>query len=202
MGQGTDRGRGAVEELRGQAHDPLCLFEQRAGHLRSRHGDGRRGRDRRGSRHRRSCGTAPSRPRTPGATASPWCRSRTRAGSSKGAITRTSPSSGSSRRSRRVATGSCSRWRPEPARPSSPFRSPGSCSKVAGTCRTGKRTARRRGDRGSSSSPIATSSPTRATTPFRPFRKMPWCGSPPRTSARKARCRRTATSSSPSSRPS
>jgi type I site-specific restriction endonuclease len=48
----------------------------------------------------------------------------------------------------------------------------------------------------------ATSSPTRPTTRSPPSRKMHSCGSTPRSSARRAACRRTATSSSPSSRPS
>ena len=59
-----------------------------------------------------------------------------------------------------------------------------------------------RAGRASCSWPTATSWPTRPTTPSRPFPTMPWCASTPTTSARRAGCRRTAASSSPSSRPS
>ncbi len=74
------------------------------------------------------------RGRTPGATASPPCLSRTRAGHfRRAATTRTSPSSGCWRPSPTASSASCSRWPPAPARPSSPSRSPGSCSTAAGT---------------------------------------------------------------------
>jgi type I site-specific restriction endonuclease len=81
-------------------------------------------------------------------------------------------------------------------------RSPGSSSTRAGTSPTGRRKASRRGARASSFSPTATSSPTRRTTLSRLSPKMRWCVSSPMTSARRAACRPTATSSSPSSRPS
>lgn len=59
-----------------------------------------------------------------------------------------------------------------------------------------------RAGRASCSSPTATSWPTRLSTPSRPFPTTRWCASRRTTFARRAKCRRTAASSSPSSRPS
>jgi hypothetical protein len=86
-------GVGAGQGLRRQAGDPLHLRHQRAGHLRRRHGDRARGELAPPIRRRKNCGISPLLRRTPGATASPPCRSRTRAVISRGATTRTSPSS-------------------------------------------------------------------------------------------------------------
>jgi hypothetical protein len=83
-----------------------------------------------------------------------------------------------------------------------PFSSPGSCSRAGGTSPTGSVMASPPGGRASCSWPTATSSPTRPTTRSRPSRKTRSCGSTPTSSAGGAVCRRTATSSSPSSRPS
>ena len=84
-----------------------------------------------------------------------------------------------------------------PARPPSPSRSPGSCSRAAGTCPES-----RRGARASCSSPTATSSPIRRSTPSPPSPMTRWCGSTRTRSARKGGCRKTPPSSSPFSRPS
>ena len=98
--EAADRRRGAGQELRRQARRPLRLRHQRPGHLRHRHADRQGGRAAALSRRPTSSGTGPSPSRTPGATASPPCRSRTRAARIRAATTRTSPSSG------------C--WRPSP----------------------------------------------------------------------------------------
>ena len=92
--EAADRRRGPGQGLRRQAGRPLRLCHQRPGHLRHRHGD----------RHGRRAAALPHagrtlepdlcRSRTPGATASPPCRSRTRAARTRAATTRTSPSSG------------------------------------------------------------------------------------------------------------
>ena len=94
MGRSADRRRGAGQELRRKAGDPLHLFHQRPGHLRHRHG--RRARKARSPRYPDAGRTLEPdfrRSRTPGATASPPCLSRTRAATSRAATIRTSPSS-------------------------------------------------------------------------------------------------------------
>ena len=98
--EAADRRRGAGEELRRQAGRPLRLRHQRPGHLRHRHADGHGGRAAALPDAGRTLEPDLRRSRTPGATASPPCRSRTRAATSRAATTRTSPSSG------------C--WRPSP----------------------------------------------------------------------------------------
>ena len=79
--EAADRGRRAGQGLRRQAGRPLHLRHQRPGHLRHRHADRQGGRGRAATRRPTNCGTARLPSRTPGATASPPCRSRTRAAS-------------------------------------------------------------------------------------------------------------------------
>ena len=138
------------------------------------------------------------RSRTPGATASPPCRSRTRAATWQGryyqdiAIERVLEAIAAGQAAHPAHAGHRHRQDlhrlpdrleavPEPLEPDA---------------------ASRRAGRASCSSPTATSWPTRPTTPSRPSPRTRWCASTRTTSARRARCRRTAASSSRSFRPS
>jgi type I restriction enzyme R subunit len=92
VGRGADRGRGQAKDYAGQAGRPVHLCHQRAGHLRHRHGDGQGGEiPRFPTPDELWARTLPRR--TSGATGSPPCRSRTRAGRIPAATTRTSRSS-------------------------------------------------------------------------------------------------------------
>jgi hypothetical protein len=86
------------------------------------------------------------------------------------------------------------------ARPSSRFNWRGSCFMHVGTCLIGRRTASHRAARVCYSLPTATFSPTRLITRSPLSLRMRWCASRRMTYARRGACRRTAASSSPSSR--
>ena len=130
--EAADRRRGPGEKLRRQAGHPLHLLHQRPGHLRHRHdrGHGRRGaavshagrtlepdlrRSQRLARPLRRRALRGQGRLLPGALL-PGHRHRARAGSHR----------------RRASSASCSPWPRARARPSSPFRLPGSCSTAAG----------------------------------------------------------------------
>ncbi len=127
-------GVGQAKNYAGEAGRPLRLFHQRPGHLRHRHGD-RQGRRVAALPHAgRTLEPDLRRSRTPGATASPPCRSRTRAeAGSEPLLSGHRRRAGDGGHRGRRDRASCSRSPPARARRSSPFRSPGSCSRAAGT---------------------------------------------------------------------
>ncbi len=152
---------------------------------------------------RRAVGADLRRSRTPGATASPPCRSRTRAAPGRRATTRTSPSTrvleaiadGQDRILLTLATGTGKTF--------IAFQIAWKLFQSRWNLTTGTSGASRRAGRASCSWPTATSSPTRPTTPSPPSPDDALvridAGRDPQEGQA---CRRTAASSSPSSRPS
>ena len=134
LGRGTDRRRGAGQELRRQAGRAVCLLHQRPGHLPDGHGRPAQGRrDRRLPHAGRTLGHDLRR----GERLARPLRRRAVRGQGRLASQPLLPGhrhrAGDGGHRRGPACASCSRWPPARARPSSPSRSPGSCSTPAGT---------------------------------------------------------------------